>query len=136
MGTHNNPASIALDEIRRIWPERPVGCHLSIGAGKQDVIAYTGDPIDVARLLSSCENTSRDVYKHYRRTYGADGPYFRLSVDRGLSSTRPGLMDDIPAITAGFLREPEQQDRMARCVKALGSADTSLTDGMFENRFT
>jgi len=98
-------------------------------------VSYNGDPIDVERLLSNCENTSRDVYKHYGRTYGTDGPYFRFSVDRGLSSTRPGLMDDTAGITAGFLREPEQQDRMTRCVRALGNADTSLTDGVFENRF-
>ena len=135
MGTHNNPSNIALAEIQRIWQQRPVGCHLSIGAGKQDIVSYNGDPVDVERLLSNYENTSRDVYEHYRRTYGTDGPYFRLSVDRGLSSTRPGLMDDIPGITSGFLREPEQQDRMARCVRALGNADTSLTDGVFENRF-
>ena len=66
---------------------------------------------------------------------GTDGPYFHFSVGRGLSSTHPGLMDDTAGITAGFLREPEEQDRMARCVKALGNADTSLTDGVFENRF-
>ena len=43
-------------------------------------------------------------------------------------------MDDIPGIPAGFPREPEEQDRMARCVKALGNADTSLTDGVLGNQ--
>ena len=44
-------------------------------------------------------------------------------------------MDDIPGITSGFLHELEEQDRVARCVQALGNADTSLTNGVFENQF-
>ena len=104
----NNPTELAIDEAHNIWPNRPIGCLISIGTGLSDAIQLgdgkgsgegvarsllgmtspkTEFKIEVAQwcvdLLTSCEKVHHQLAGRVDRL-GIDGRYFRFNVAQGM----------------------------------------------------
>ena len=105
----NNPTAEAIAETYNIWPDRPIGCLLSIGTGLENAIQLNhedGIPsdirtrllhllapgasfnLDVAKYcvdsLTSCEKIHRDVSAQFRDRIIPSKNYFRLNVPQGM----------------------------------------------------
>ena len=125
MGGHNNPVKLAIDESKDIWPNREIGCILSIGTGKPDITSVSGNLASIAeacvKLITNCEVVDDEVHKEFARRRAPD-PYFRFSVDRGLGNillNESEKEQEMAAITEAYLRFHVQADRARRCVHAL-----------------
>jgi hypothetical protein len=103
----NNPTVEAIAEVGRIWPNRPIGCLLSIGTGLEKAkILGNGTSesyswllsklapkksfkLDVARYcvdcLTSCEKSHYDACSKFSDRIVVDENYFRFNVPQGLS---------------------------------------------------
>jgi hypothetical protein len=104
----SNPIEEAIAEAHSIWPNRPIGCLLSIGTGLEDAIQLdvkykngltqmllrTGLPKILFRksvaeycveALTSCERVHRAVVGDLKGR-GIDGRYFRFNVNQGMSN--------------------------------------------------
>jgi hypothetical protein len=132
LGGHNNPAKLAIDESRDIWPNRQLGCLLSIGTGKLDVVSVSGNLASIAeacaKLQISCEAIDNEIYKEFTRS-GNPPLYFRFSVDRGLGSILLNEWEkeqEITAITEAYLNLNFQADQASRCVRALAMIDSEM----------
>lgn len=127
----NNPIELAIDEAHNIWPNRAIGCLVSIGTGLEDAIQLgditekgkglakdllsklsprTSFKIEVAEwcveLLTGSEKIHRQIVTRLSRL-GLDGKYFRLNVPQGMS--RIGLedwekIDDMIALAEDYMR--------------------------------
>ena len=103
----NNPSIEAIAEVHKIWPNRPIGCLLSIGTGLEKAIQL-GDAesppyswifgklapkasfkIEVLRYcvdsLTSCETIHQDVCSKFPERIKVEENYFRFNVPQGLS---------------------------------------------------
>jgi hypothetical protein len=74
---------LAIEESKGKWPNRKIGCLLSIGTGKPEVVSVSGNLASIAdacaKLCTSCEQVDNEIYKDH-----PSNPYFRFSVDRGI----------------------------------------------------
>jgi Patatin-like phospholipase len=123
----NNPTAEAIAEAHNIWPNRPIGCLLSLGTGLEAAIQLN-DPrsllrrlapqaafqLEVAKYciasLTSCEKTHRDVAEKYPDRVVPGKNYFRLNVPQGMSNI--GLEEwrkigDILALTEDYMDHGE-----------------------------
>jgi hypothetical protein len=105
----NNPTEEAIAEAHTIWPNRPIGCLVSLGTGLEKELQLGDDKgrndslkrsllrkglpkvsfnIAVAEYfvasLTSCEKTHRKISEHPEKL-GIAGKYFRFNVPQGLS---------------------------------------------------
>lgn len=123
----NNPAELAIDEAHDIWPNRPIGCLVSIGTGLEDAIQLESESkgfsrkllsmsspktafnINVAKwcvaLLTSSHSKHLQLKERAKRL-NIRGNYFRFDVPRGISMI--GLEDweklqDIIALTESYM---------------------------------
>jgi predicted acylesterase/phospholipase RssA len=107
----NNPVEVAIDEADNIWPDRPIGCLVSIGTCLEDAIqlgmdvksfahnllsissARTAFGVEVAHwcieLLTSNHNKHLQL-KQRARKLGIHGTYFRFDVPQGMSIWKIG----------------------------------------------
>lgn len=103
----NNLTVEAIAEVHRIWPDRPIGCLLSIGTGLEKakklsdgssesyswllskLVPKTSFKLDVARYcvdcLTSCERSHHDACSKFPDRIVFDKNYFRFNVNQGLS---------------------------------------------------
>jgi predicted acylesterase/phospholipase RssA len=125
----NNPSEEAIDEAHDIWPDRPIGCLVSIGTGLEDAIQLLNqsDPrnfarnlfkgispghafeLDVAeycvKALTSCEKVHRKIDRHPAKVLHG-GKYFRLNVPQSMSKIdlqEWKKIDDIIALTSDYM---------------------------------
>lgn len=102
----NNPTEEAIAEARQVWPNRPIGCLVSIGTGLEDPIQLGDKKNSLARSLmkkglpkqsfrievaeycveciTSCERIHRRLAED-GEGYGIGGSYFRFNVPQGMS---------------------------------------------------
>ena len=103
----NNPTIEAIAEAHSIWPNRPIGCLLSIGTGLEKskklgdgssepyswllskLVPKRSFKLDVARYcvdcLTSCEKSHHDACSKFADRIVVDANYFRFNVPQGLS---------------------------------------------------
>lgn len=131
-----------------MFPDRPIGCFLSLGTGVPDVVAVKGSEVRIAeackKILESCEGVENAVRREFRRdTEGQTNPYFRFSVDRGLGNIHFDewkRVDDLTGITGGYMRYDTQEERVEKCVVVLKarvpeiSAEKANDEGDLEAR--
>lgn len=147
MGTHNNPAELALEEVSAIWPNSQVELLLSIGTGAQKPIN-----VSVAKsrmyprltpkfqtrtclakalglLVASCDGPHHRLQVESNRS-PSSSPYFRFNVERGLQDvifdewTEYGI---VYAHTEAYLQEPDHQPNITACVnRILGHSSSRL----------
>ena len=103
----NNPTIEAIVEAHRIWPNRPIGCLLSIGTGLEKakklsngssepyswllskLVPKKSFKLDVAKYcvdcLTSCEKSHHDACSKFPDRIIVNANYFRFNVPQGLS---------------------------------------------------
>jgi hypothetical protein len=105
----NNPTQEALNEAHHIWPNRPIGCLVSLGTGLEDAVqlmestehplgGITGKALQTvspklefrlkaakycAECVTSCERVHVDIDRNLLSN-GLDGKYFRLNIPQGM----------------------------------------------------
>jgi len=123
----NNPAELAINEAHDIWPNRSIGCLVSIGTGLEDAIqlgneskgfaqkllsmssAKTTFNINVAKWCVSLLTSSHSKHlqlKEQAMRLNIHGNYFRFDVPQGMSMI--GLEDweklqDMIALTESYM---------------------------------
>ena len=127
----NNPTEEAIHEVYNIWPNRPIGCLVSVGTGLEDAIQLGDNGTDKRKGLArsllqkglpklsfrielaeycvdsliSCETIHRRIAEHPERL-GIEGRYFRFNVPQGMSTI--GLEEwekigDMIALTKNYM---------------------------------
>lgn len=130
----NNPTKEAIIEVQNIWPNRPIGCVVSIGTGLEEALQLNEEsqqlpgfveavlrktsPILAFKVavaeyciqcLTSCELTHREVADNPERMI-LDGNYFRLNVPQGMSKIGLDEWDklgDMIALTNSYMTHGE-----------------------------
>lgn len=143
----NNPAAEAIMEAHKIWPNRPIGCLLSIGTGLEKAIQlnYGNDSMSEfhARLLQklvpneffhsevakycidslmSCEKIHRDVSSQFPDRITPYKNYYRLNVPQGMSEIALEewkKTDEIIALTESYMEHGEMEERKITIAKLL-----------------
>jgi len=143
--TRNNPTKEAIAEAYNIWPERRIGCLVSIGMALEDpnqwnehteklkfidaVLRLTSSRLSFTpaiaecyiKCLTSCEKIHQEVAENPEKNV-LYGSYFRLNVPQGISKI--GLADwekleDIIALSEGYMKQGELLKRMQIIAKLL-----------------
>ncbi|KAF2018530.1 FabD/lysophospholipase-like protein [Aaosphaeria arxii CBS 175.79] len=132
----NNPTTLVISEVRQIWPDRPIGCLVSLGTGEEDpnqLVTAESLPkkglrkklfsssmpkssfrLEVAkycaRCLTSCTRTHENVLNNLERDDLVDS-YFRLNTPGigkiGLEEWRH--IDDMIGLTVDYLNAPDMK---------------------------
>ena len=133
----NNPAEEAIAEAHQIWPNRSIGCLVSLGTGLEDPIQLGDSKKTVARSLmkkglpkqlfriqvaeycvaciTSCERIHRRLAEE-GEGYGIGGSYFRFNVPQGMSKI--GLdewekIGDMITLTKNYMRADARTSKEA-----------------------
>lgn len=136
----NNPAAIALQEARAIWPGRPVGCVLSIGTGtsvateqsKAGLTYWAGKmlsmPTDTYRVHKEVQATLR----HFNGPDNAQPCYFRLEPvipNLELDECRKYVLDEMRRTTGEYIAAKSAKiDRLCSVLQSL-SCETGRIAG-------
>jgi hypothetical protein len=146
----NNPTAEALAEAHHIWPNRLIGCLLSLGTGLEEAIQLSegnDEPsegfsrsllqklapgasfkLEVAKYcvasLTSCEKIHREVSEKYPDRITPNGNYFRFNAPQGMSKI--GLEEwkkvgDIVALTEDYMDHGEMLERKKTVARVLSN---------------
>ena len=126
---NNNPIKAVRTELRKEFPDRPVGCIVSIGTGVHKTQKLGKSLFAVAK---SCADIATDVEKAHEdfkeNECGPQGPfrdkYFRFNVDQGLQDIKLHEWKRMGAVTAstlGYLRRNEHE--VGKCIECLMKCD-------------
>ena len=144
----NNPTAEAMAEAHHIWPDRPIGCLLSLGTGLEGAIQLsegngelsqgvsrslleklapqTSFQLEIAEYcvasLTSCEKIHREVSEKYPERIVPNRNYFRFNVPQGMSKIR--LEDwkkvgDIISLTEDYMDHGEILERKKTVARVL-----------------
>lgn len=132
----NNPTALVINEVRQIWPDRPIGCLISLGTGEDDpnqLVTAESLPkkglrkkffsssmpkssfkLEVARYcakcLTSCTRTHESILNNLERDHLVDS-YFRLNTPGvgkiGLEEWKQ--IDDMISLTVDYLNAPDMK---------------------------
>ena len=132
----NNPVKYVLEEAESAFPNTPISCVASIGAGMRDVIGMK-EPNDSATawvlyvlqgIATDSEFTSEDIAKSFSKKPGI---YFRLNVDQGLQGvglTDWGGLSVVNTHTSQYLRVSDVDQKVTKLVKVLIGPSGMLLD--------
>ncbi|KAH0542026.1 hypothetical protein FGG08_003575, partial [Glutinoglossum americanum] len=86
---YNNPIRPLLDETRHIWPQREIGCIVSVGTGilASKDIGRTIKPLfeSLKDIATDTEKVAREFREEIKHKYGVEQKmYFRFNVQHGL----------------------------------------------------
>ncbi|KAF8598126.1 hypothetical protein BDV93DRAFT_353241 [Ceratobasidium sp. AG-I] len=128
----NNPTDIALREVSSVFPDRPIACVMSVGAGQlhsasiPDARIYDGLLPSkllpaIQRIASDCEKTHQDLARRFGDTSGV---YFRFSTDQGMQDVDQYNATRLPEVqvhTRQYLQDASVNTRMQDAVKAIAA---------------
>ncbi|KAF8598134.1 FabD/lysophospholipase-like protein [Ceratobasidium sp. AG-I] len=128
----NNPTDIALREVSSVFPDRPIACVMSVGAGQlhsasiPDARIYDGLLPSkllpaIQRIASDCERTHQDLARRFEHTSGV---YFRFSTDQGMQDVDQYNATRLPEVQVHarqYLQDASVNTRMQDAVKAIAA---------------
>ena len=128
----NNPTDIALREVSLVFPDRPIACVMSVGAGQlhsasiPDARIYDAllpsrlVPV-IQRIATDCERTHQDLARRFEHTSGV---YFRFSTDQGMQDVDQCSAARLPEVhvhTRQYLQDTSVNNRMQDAVRAIAA---------------
>jgi hypothetical protein len=131
----SNPTSQLLDEAKRLFPGRQVGCIVSIGAGHAQTIAIPGSnwferalrigsPATRAlkaacQMATDSEKVAEEISKRFA---GQKDSYYRLNVSQGMQGMKTSeweRQEEVVAHTRSYLRQTEIDSTLNEVVAAM-----------------
>jgi hypothetical protein len=114
---------LLLDETKEIFPDRELGCILSIGTGLDGVVSIRDTRRSILDALRVMASSSKKVADRLDSRFGDGSIYYRFDVRQGLKDT--SLSDwkkssNILAHTRNYLRE--ERRRIDHCARTLHAA--------------
>jgi predicted acylesterase/phospholipase RssA len=134
---HNNPSKLVLEEAKVVFPNRPIGCLVSIGTGQAGMISIQRPgilqqiiPTDVIqalnRISTDCEATHEDMLLLFSNS---PNTYFRLNVEQGMQAIELSeweKMTDVEAHTMQYLRRRGVDKKLTLVVNAIKFPEAQL----------
>ncbi|KAF8598774.1 FabD lysophospholipase-like protein [Ceratobasidium sp. AG-I] len=128
----NNPTNIALRKVSSVFPDRPIACVMSVGAGQlhsasipdariYDALLPSRLASTVERIATDCERTHQDLARHFEHTKGA---YFRFSTDQGMQDIEQynvTKISEVQAHTRQYLQDATVNSRMQEAVMTIAA---------------
>jgi len=135
----NNPTIEAIAEAHKIWPNRPIGCLLSIGTGLENarqlsdntLAPMSSHRLEVATYFVSssrrCEEIHRRVCSNFPPRIVVDHNYFRWNVPRVVSAI--GIEEwkkigDVVALTDNYMKQIDMESQKRAVVELLLNPQT------------
>jgi hypothetical protein len=131
----SNPTSHLLDEAKRLFPGRQVGCTVSIGAGHAQTIAIpssswferalrirspvTGALKAAHRMATDSEKVADEISKRFADTKDF---YYRLNVNQGMQGINTSeweRQEEVVAHTRTYMRQTEIDSMLNEVVAAM-----------------
>jgi patatin-like phospholipase/acyl hydrolase len=127
---HNNPSKLVLEEAKVVFPNRPIGCLVSIGTGQAEMISIKSPgilrqiiPTDIIQALkgisTDCESTHEDMLLQFTHS---PNTYFRLNVEQGMQAIELSeweKMVNVEAHTMQYLRKRGVDKKLTLVVNAI-----------------
>lgn len=129
LGCSNLLAHI-LAEVRLVYPDRHVGCVISVGSGHAQTIHIpqsspfyrllpTNVIVAMKALATNSERVAQDMAVRFA---GTPGVYFRFNVDQGLQNMKLASweqLSEVMAHTRSYMRHPDVSDAINRSAVAI-----------------
>ncbi|CAE6437262.1 unnamed protein product [Rhizoctonia solani] len=123
----SNPMAHVLTEVKRIYPDRQVGCVISIGAGHARTIKIPSPSRwhrtqDVMVMKDMATDSERVAEEMVARFEGTNNIYFRFNVDQGMQDMTAGSWERLgEAIqhTRAYLQKGEVNRKLKAAVGAV-----------------
>ncbi|KAJ7032996.1 acyl transferase/acyl hydrolase/lysophospholipase [Mycena alexandri] len=134
----NNPSKVVLDEAKKVFPNRQIGCIVSIGTGQVGTISIDRPgflqhliPTDVIEALqgiaTDCEAKHEEMLALFDNS---PNTYFRLNVDQGMQNIKLSeweKLSNVEAHTAQYMRRKEVEKTLTLLVNVMGTHRGQLT---------
>ncbi|KAJ7032979.1 hypothetical protein C8F04DRAFT_635348 [Mycena alexandri] len=134
----NNPSKVVLDEAKRVFPNRQIGCIVSIGAGQGGIISINKPglfqrliPTDIIEALqgiaTDCEAKHEEMLALFDNS---PNTYFRLNVEQGMQNIKLSeweKLSNVEAHTAQYMRRKETEKTLTLLVNVMGTRRGQLT---------
>jgi len=129
----NNPVNFVYDEAREMWPDREIGCIISLGTGMPRVLSLqnptlfdTRFPKNWVQVLERTATECDTAHQDMLRKKELRGKYFRFNVQQGLQGV--SLMEwqklgETASLTEAYLREVDVERKMNEVVAKLLALD-------------
>jgi len=134
----NNPSRVVLDEAKRLFGARHIGCLVSIGTGHAEMISIKKSRgfhhIAQANIFDALKAITSDCEATHEAMLGlfAKLPitYFRLNVDHGMQGIKLSeweRLGNVEAHTANYMRKNEFEDKLASLVNVMRVPRAQIT---------
>lgn len=125
---HNNPCIELVRESKRIFPDRSIGCILSIGTGLGRA-TEASSMLTVGKALVKMATSSKNVDREMQTGEYKD-VYTRLDEDAGVSEIKMDnyrKMSALAGLTLNYIRKPATDLLIKSCVERILSSRTNST---------
>ena len=134
----NNPSLLVLEEAKKLFSARQLGCLVSIGTGQADIISIPKPglfqqiiPTNIISALRSittdCEETHEEVLKRFA---SLPNTYFRLNVEHGMEGIQLSeweKLSSVEAHTVQYMKREEVDKKLTSLVAAIRAPRGQLT---------
>ena len=134
----NNPSLLVLEEAKKLFGARQLGCLVSIGTGQADIISIQKPglfqqiiPTNIISALRSittdCEETHEEVLKRFA---SLPNTYFRLNVEHGMEGIQLSeweKLSSVEAHTVQYMKREEVDKKLTSLVAAIRAQRGQLT---------
>ncbi|CAE6421411.1 unnamed protein product [Rhizoctonia solani] len=119
---HSNPAWLAMQEAKHLWPDRKIDLFLSLGTGSPTRVALQAPlskfVLGFVYLSTSTVRVHEMAWREFKRKYDIS-PYVRLPVDHEISKLRldnPSRLDNTSSDLLTYLEVTQTSDKIQHCV--------------------
>ena len=130
----NNPSLLVLDEAKRLFTTRQIGCLVSIGTGQGEIsIQKPGlfQQVIPTNVIGALRSMATDCEKIHEEVSGRfeslPNTYFRLNVEHGMQDiwlSEWEKLTDVEAHTAQYMRKREVEEKLSLLAAAIRDSDT------------
>ncbi|KAF3015299.1 hypothetical protein E8E14_008148 [Neopestalotiopsis sp. 37M] len=133
----NNPVEEAVNEARSLWPDREVGCLLSLGTGISVRPGFDPKKNSLHAVLASLAKIATDANakhiafknSHYGSQLTRSRRYFRFSVSQGVSDIAMSDFMKLPIMQSATIQyTAEVSKEIEECARQLASWDETYVN--------